>query len=75
MLLVGRVAEPMHIKIGEDAEQRWTHVDPAALAQVGETIETEEILRRHDRLLEQIGRPRELHAVHFPESILGLSSS
>jgi hypothetical protein len=65
----------MHIEIGEDAQERRTHVDPAALAQVGKTVETEEILRLHDRLLEQIGGPRELHAVHILGPTLGLSSS
>lgn len=76
-LLVGRVAEPMYVKIGEDAQERRTHVDPAPLAQVGETIEIEEILRLHDCLLGQIGGPRELHAVHFlgtdPRIVIKLS--
>ena len=40
---------------------------PLRFAQVGETIETEEILRLHDRLLEQVGDDRfGLHAVHIP---------
>jgi hypothetical protein len=69
------VAEPLHVKIGEDAHQRWSHVDPAALAQVGEVVETEKIVGLHDRLLEQgLGTARALHAVHCLRRPIGLSS-
>ena len=50
------MAEPLHVQIGEHAQQRRTHVYSAALAEVGETVETEEIMRLHEHYSNTLGR-------------------
>jgi hypothetical protein len=46
-ILVPRVCRFLHIEIGEDAQQRWTHVDATARCKIGEAIETGKRRDRH----------------------------
>jgi hypothetical protein len=70
------MTEPMDVEIREDAQQRRTHIDPTAPAEIGETVETEEILGLHDRLLEQVGgAARIARSDHARADPLALSSN
>ena len=43
-LLIGRMAEPVDVEVGEDPQQGRPHVDPAVQAQVAEAAEAEKVL-------------------------------
>ena len=50
-LLFGRVPEFLYVEIGENAQQSWTHIGPAAQAEIGEAVEAGKARNFHRMLL------------------------
>jgi len=46
-LLVRRMGQLLHVEVGEDADQRRTHIDAAAQTDIGEAVETRQGRRFH----------------------------
>jgi hypothetical protein len=46
-LLVDRVRELLHVEVGKDAQQGWTHIGRVAQAEIGEAVEAHEALSFH----------------------------
>ena len=44
---VRRVGQLLHVEVGEDADQRRTHIDAAAQTDIGEAVETRQGGRFH----------------------------
>jgi hypothetical protein len=49
-LLFWSVPEFLYVEIGENAQQGWTHVVPAAQAEIGEAVEARETRNVHQML-------------------------
>jgi hypothetical protein len=49
--LFGGMPEFLHVEIGENAQQGWTHIGPAAQAEIGEAVEAGKARNFHRMLL------------------------
>ena len=52
-LLVGRMRQLLHVEVGEHAQQRRPHIDPAAQSEMGEIVEARQASAFHNAWLDR----------------------